>query len=240
MLCPVSSRRTLINLTKVVSFTVWGDSPIYTVGAVKNADLVAKHYPEFEAWFSLGKSVPEDIIAELEARPNTKVIRKDGPEDQTATMWRFQYGPEDGVELLMPRDTDSRIELREVAAVREWLETDYELHVMRDHPWHNVPMLAGMFGARGNALHRLSKWSKIYPARDYYQTDQVFLSEYIYTIFRLEVLAHDEYFHFEDEIPNNRRPFPTARIDGQFCCQGYDENDNLRFPTHQYGRMEME
>jgi len=241
MSCPVSSRRTLINLTKVVSFAVWGDNPIYTVGAIKNADLVAKHYPEFEAWFSVGKSVPEDIIAELEARPNTMVIRKDGPEDQTATMWRFQFGEDEGVDTLLSRDADSRIELREVEAVREWLESPYEFHVMRDHPWHNVPILAGMFGARGDALYRVSKWSKIYTAHDYYQTDQTFLAQYIYPTVMTSTLAHDEYFYYESELnPDQRRPFPSPRIDGQFCCQGYDENDNLRFPSHQYGRMEME
>ena len=38
------------------------------------------------------------------------------------------------VDLMVSRDLDSRLTMREVAAVREWEESGAALHVMRDHP----------------------------------------------------------------------------------------------------------
>lgn len=238
-----SSRKIWTNLSKVVAFTVFGDNPMYTVGAVKNADLVAEYYPEFEAWYYVGRSVPASVVAELDSRPNTRVELMDRPEDQTATFWRFFAAAEPSVEVLLSRDVDSRIGEREAAAVREWLDSPYDFHIMRDHPWHNVPILAGMFGARGRALDVVGKWGKIWymtAAMDHYQTDQRFLGSAVYEIVRTSALAHDEYFHFEDELSaDQKRPFPTPRVGGEFCCQAYDENDNLRYPKHQYEGMEL-
>jgi hypothetical protein len=208
------------------------------VGAVRNADLVKEYYPEFDAWYYIGRSVPENIINELESRPWVKVIRMDGEENQTATMWRFFAADEPEVKMLLSRDTDSRIRPREVAAVRDWIASDREFHVMRDHPWHNVPILSGMLGARGESLNRLGKWSKIWYraySRDFYQTDQIFLASSIYETVRQSILAHDEFFHFESDLPGSRRDWPVPRIGGEFACQAYDENEEILFPEHQWG-----
>ena len=53
---------------------------------------------------------------------------------------------------------DSSISTREDAAIRGWLRYDKNLHVLRDHLGHCIPMLGG------NYLHsnvKLLKFSKI-------------------------------------------------------------------------------
>ena len=45
-------------------------------------------------------------------------------------------------------DLDSRVRKREVAAVKEWLESGRAVHSMRDHPGHLIPMLGAGWGAR--------------------------------------------------------------------------------------------
>ncbi len=50
---------------------------------------------------------------------------------------------DDMVDTIMSRDTDSRIIPREDDAVREWLASDKIFHIMRDHPYHCVHVLAG-------------------------------------------------------------------------------------------------
>ena len=35
-------------MKKVISFSLWGDIPRYTVGAIKNADLALRFYPDFD------------------------------------------------------------------------------------------------------------------------------------------------------------------------------------------------
>ena len=50
-------------MKRVISFSLWGDNPTYTIGAIKNADLALRFYPEFECWFYIHKdSVPNNII----------------------------------------------------------------------------------------------------------------------------------------------------------------------------------
>ena len=65
-----------------------------------------------------------------------------------AMNWRFFPTLDPQVDILLSRDLDSRISQREVDAVTEWLESEKPVHVMRDHPGHDTPMLGGMWGTR--------------------------------------------------------------------------------------------
>lgn len=47
------------------------------------------------------------------------------------------------VDIMMSRDSDTPIIDRETIAVREWLESNYTFHAMRDHPMHCIEMLGG-------------------------------------------------------------------------------------------------
>ena len=46
------------------------------------------------------------------------------------------------------RDLDSRPSRREMEAVEEWMLSKHVVHVMRDHPGHDMPILAGMWGVK--------------------------------------------------------------------------------------------
>ena len=61
---------------------------------------------------------------------------------------------------MISRDLDSLFSSREVSAVTEWLESSFDLHVMRDHPWHGVPMMGGTWGTKLDSPDIRSKWSQ--------------------------------------------------------------------------------
>lgn len=62
------------------------------------------------------------------------------------------------MELFLSRDLDSRISPREVAAVSEFLASEQEVHVMRDHPAHTAVIMGGMWGAKViQTRHRFKK-----------------------------------------------------------------------------------
>jgi hypothetical protein len=91
----------------------------------------------------------------------------------------------------MPRDTDTRIYLREKLAVDEWLKSNKLFHIMRDHPHHNFHILGGMFGTR--KIPEIPSWINImntfeqYGNRNY---DQDFLRDYIYPIIKDNSIIH--------------------------------------------------
>lgn len=214
---------------KVISYSLWGDKPTYTVGAVKNADLAARLFPDWTCVFYCFESVPHDIIEQLQNRQNVVVRRVEGeynPSDSRGMFHRFLPADEEGVEYMISRDTDSRLSERERLAVEQWLASGADLHVMRDHPYHGAPMLGGMWGVKGGKLIGIARdMEEFQPTSDKGQ-DQEFLWEWIWDKVRdgaLTVCVHDPFFQ--------KTPFPAgaARGDGNggvwFVGQCFDEHD---------------
>ena len=183
-------------MKKVITFSLWGDNPIYNVGSIKNAELAKIHYPDFECWFYIHKeSVPEKTIEELVKLNKTKIIFKSGDLDNCKPMmWRFEAIDDPEVEIMMSRDTDTRIWDREVISVNAWLKSDKLFHIMRDHPYHKSVIMGGMFGTRKNV--KIKSWvdliNKVKQSgnRNY---DQIFLFKYIYPIVLNNSVIHDNF-----------------------------------------------
>jgi hypothetical protein len=48
-------------------------------------------------------------------------------------LWRFRPAFEEDDTIVLVRDADSRLSRRERAAVEDWLASDFDFHIMRDH-----------------------------------------------------------------------------------------------------------
>jgi hypothetical protein len=186
-------------MVKVISFCLWGTIGKYNIGAIKNADLAKKFYPDFECWFYIQESsVPKNIIEELERRDNVKIIYREGDVNTCKPMmWRFEPVLDPNVELMMSRDTDTRILLREKLAVDQWINSNKIFHIMRDHPYHCNNILGGMWGMKKN---NMADWNKLMSSvvqhtnRDY---DQNFMSDVIYHIYKNVSMIHASYHRKE-------------------------------------------
>ena len=206
---------------KIISFSLWGDNPKYTIGAIKNAELAQDIYPEWICRFYLGNDVPVDISEAL-LKEGAEVVPM-GDSGWNGMFWRFFAA--NGDDIMISRDTDSRLGTREKAAVDEWLASDKDFHIMRDHPYHRTEILGGMWGVRNGLLENIDRMILDYNADDFdnkYQVDQNFLREVIYPIVKDNSMIHDEFFE--------KKPFPTQRINSQdFVGQVYDENEVTQF-----------
>ena len=218
-------------MKKVITFSLWGDKPIYNIGAIKNAELAKTFYPEFECWFYIHQeSVPNETIIELQKNNNTKIIFKNGDLNTCKPMmWRFEAIDEIDVEIMMSRDTDTRFLLREKLAVNEWLNSDKLFHIMRDHPAHQELIMGGMFGIKKNNI--IKNWYTI--INDYnqnnqsYMYDQHFLRNYIYPLIKDNVLIHASFSKFEGNKCNN---FPiNYDNDYNFVGQYVYENEETNY-----------
>jgi len=203
----------------VVSYSLWGGGQKYLDGAVWNADLVRRFYPDYIARFYCGSDVPEHTISGLKNRgADVHIVQSEQPWD--GLFWRFMALEEDGVVLI--RDTDSRITTREVAAVREWLASEHQFHVMRDHIEHNVPIMGGLFGCRSGLLKNIGRMIADYPKRGYKGVDQEFLNDTIWPLVREHALVHDRYHDgvvVDDYVYNPIKMFGEHRV--------------VKFPEHE-------
>lgn len=212
---------------KVISFSLWGDNPIYTIGALKNAELAETIYPGWQCWFFVGSSVPSDIVSNLEQRDNCTVIRREESGDWSGMFWRFLPASNSLVDVMISRDCDSRLNLREKAAVDAWLESDKSFHIMRDHPYHTTEILGGMWGVKHPKLDNLNLLMAAYEKGEFWQVDQNFLKEVVYNKIRNDAIVHDEFFE--------KKPFPTQRQGKEFVGMAFNEDDKPLHPEH----MEM-
>lgn len=62
------------------------------------------------------------------------------------TLWRFF--PASYRCIMISRDTDSRVNMREALAVDEWVNSGYPLHRIFDSVFYANPLLAGLWGAK--------------------------------------------------------------------------------------------
>jgi len=203
---------------KIISFSIWGTNPKYLVGAIRNAELAKKIYPDWICRFYIGQSVPSQIIFQLEEYENVQIVMRPEFGDWTGMFWRFLPATEQGVEVMISRDTDSRLSYREKAAVDVWLKSDKKFHIMRDHPWHRFPILGGMWGAKKGAIDNIKELIDNFAQQNVYGTDYKFFESVIIPILSPEnVLVHDEFF--------NGEMFPVTRNNYEFVGQVFDENE---------------
>jgi len=215
-------------MTKVISFSLWGDNPTYNTGAIKNAELALQFFPDFECWFYIHKdTVPQETIDSLNSFTNTKIIFKSGDLNKIKPMmWRFEAIDDENVEIMMSRDTDTRILLREKLAVDEWLSSNKTFHIMRDHPHHGFPILGGMWGYKSNIKYPIKNLLDSFSKNNRYGTDYEFFANSLYPLIQDDKIVHDPFF---DKIP-----FPTERLNKEFVGDVFDENDNRHPEYYKY------
>lgn len=211
-----------------VSFSLWGDRPLYCQGAIRNAELMPKVYPGWKMVVYADATVPPDVLSKL-----TKLgvdIRK--PNCTNGMFWRFSISEDPKCEAFIVRDTDSRINQREATAVSEWLSSGKLAHVIADHPGHTPLMGGGLWGARRGAIKGMQKLidacpeSKLENDRKVtYNSDQVFLRENIWPIVKGSVLIHDLCWH-KNRI--GAVPFPSKFGDDRFVGEVFSAEDKPR------------
>lgn len=116
---------------------------------------------------------------------------------------RFLVLDDPAVHVAIIRDADSRFSPRELFAVNQWLSSGLMFHSMRDHEYHEVPVMGGMFGcvtSQWQSVHQsihvllkeaLSAGQKQIVAQNVPGEDQAFLAKYVWPIVRSSTFSHD-------------------------------------------------
>jgi len=152
---------------KVVSYSFYGDIHTseskkkgYFEGIAGNLELMSTYYPGWvmRVYYDLDDNDPItqelcDLACKSSILDLCYVRSLPGlPRADASTMfpmvWRFFPTLDEQVDVFVSRDLDTRFNAREAAAVKEWRENShYSIHTMRDHPYHNIGILGGAWGA---------------------------------------------------------------------------------------------
>ena len=200
---------------KVISYSLWGNNQKYIIGAQKNIELAKKFFPDWKVKIYISTNTNFNYKSE-----NLEIIYRTENQSQEGCFWRFEACDSDDVVII--RDLDDRLSERHKFVVDEWLNSDKHIHIIRDHPNHVYPVMAGLWGCRGGILKGFTNLIKTWENKNYYTTDQNFLSQVLYNnnIINKSII-HDD-FHKNIGI---ERDIKMERKDYEFLGDTFDEND---------------
>ena len=179
----------------IIAFSLWGDGRKYTEGALANAEASPAIYPGWTCRFYVDDTVPAPVrqkLASLGAQ--VQMMTRKNPFD--GLFWRFLPINDGHTRRFLVRDADSVINIREKAAVDEWLASGKAFHVMRDWWTHTEVMLAGLWGGVGGVLPPLTGLLQEFrpPSLANWHVDQWFLRQMVWPTARTSCLIHDSKF----------------------------------------------
>lgn len=220
---------------KSICFSLWGDQPHYYIGAIKNAELVKLYLPEWLCVFFVHKDVPKRIQDQL-LKHGLIVVIDDAP-NHLGMFWRWSYLISDQLYrtihdgfikqklYFLSRDCDSRITKREADEINAWVESGKTFHSIIAHPYHNIPMLGGLWGCiiTTDLINNFTQWMAEYKQSalysDRYQVDQDFLSKFVYPFAKNDMFVSN--MMFKQQNP-----------DYSFIGEGLNEHDEPIVPHH--------
>ena len=205
-------------MKKIIAISVWGDNPRYIVGANRQYELAKEFYSDWKF------RIYTDDRNKFTHLTDVQIIQVvDG---SYGMYWRFGAMFEDQNNIVLVRDSDSRITPREVRAVNEWLESDKTFHTFRDHDAHfEFPIIGCAFGYKGKFSNIEHSRMLEYRSRlNYYVGDQIYLRDVIYPLVKDSMMVHTM---TEDWFGETRKKLVNPY---DFCGNGYDENDMPLYP----------
>lgn len=184
-------------MEKLFAFSLYGNNSIYINGSINNAKLIPELFgTEWKVRFYT-RDVSEDTIQKLK-KLNAEVIDMTNSDIKNGRLFRFLAIKQNN--LVMVRDCDSIVTVREKMMVNEFINSGKKLHIIRDHPNHKEHMMACSFGFNksGVEMKDIIYKSGLKDNLNYIM-DQVFLAKFIYPSYKSMMLIHDNFNHYYRE-----------------------------------------
>lgn len=210
------------------SFSLYGSNKKYTLGMIENARILNQSFPNTIVRIYICDNVPSDIIKSLEEISTVSIIYTKLKEGCLNMFDRFHAIDEPDCDIMFVRDADIRVHERDIACIEDFIKSDKSLHIIRDHKFHRTEILGGLWGICKSVLSEpisitIENWLKN-KVIDNRGTDQTFLRETIYQLFKNDAMIHDRYKFYES--PNLLTPFRVEIKNRLFCGQVHDYDSN--------------
>jgi tetratricopeptide (TPR) repeat protein len=189
----------------VISFSLWGTAPFYAYGAMINAVLARTVYPGWSCRFYVAADVPRPAVAFLrDSGADVRNIEDEYP--GVGLFQRFLVMNDPNVGRFLVRDCDARLSGAEADLVRQWIDSPYPFHVVRDHVLHNELMIGCMWAGRTDCgidiVDLMRRYFTSGPNAKYGH-DQRMLGVMLWPLIRSRCLVQDKHYHLAGvhEVP---------------------------------------
>lgn len=213
-------------MKKIISYSLYNQRPKDCINAIINCMLIPYIYKGWVARFYIDDTVPLTINQLLRTFEHVEIVMKPRHKGSEAMLWRFEAASDPEYDTVMiSRDADSWISMREKACVDEWLASKKNFSKIIGHCYHTDPkvkVMGGLWGCRNSILSKMKEEVEKYIS-DGETYDQQFLARVIYPN-----VLHDLICHYDDPSYNNK----GERVYGQpeeresaFPIPPHEEND---------------
>lgn len=197
----------------VISFSLWGQALFYAYGAMINLVLSQTVYPQWSCRFYVGADVPRACVTYL--RDNGADVRNIEDEYPGVGLFqRFLVMNDRSVGRFLVRDCDARVSAAEADLVRQWIESGYPFHVVRDHVLHNELMIGCLWAGRTDCAIDIVDLMRRYfggQPNAKYGHDQRMLGSMLWPLIRNRCLVQDKYYHLAG-VHEAKLPDPTSNF----------------------------
>lgn len=200
-------------MNKIISYSLWGNDPKYKIGAIRNIELAKIYFPEWKVRLYLSEKTEFDYVSD-----NLEIVFRLEKTPQDGCFWRFEAC--DSNDIVIVRDLDDRLSSRHRFVVDEWIKSDKNIHIIKDHPNHTFPIMAGLWGSRNGKLIGICDLINQWPNKSYYTTDQDFLTNHVWNTMSDDAYVNDAFNKGESFDIN------IDRKDYEFMGDSFDQFDN--------------
>ncbi len=212
-------------MKKIISYSLYNNRPKDNVGMIINCLLSPKIYPGWIVRVYMDDTVAGGIKELLKTFEHVEIVEMPRGTGSERMLWRFLPASSeletDYNSVMISRDADSYLSVREKACVDAWLASNKNFSKIIGHCYHTDPkvkVMGGLWGCRNSILPKMKEEvEKFTIAGETY--DQQFLAKTIYPN-----VLHDLICHYDDPSYNNK----SQRVYGQ-----PEEKDNA-FPIPAY------
>ena len=204
-------------MKNIISYSLWGDDPKYTMGAIHNSNLIEKIFPGWIMRVYHNDTVPKNILKQLRNNKFVELIHvHENKFSWGGLYWRFYVQDDKSVDRYIIRDLDCRLNRSDKACIDEWISSGKSFHLARCVAVHDIEILGGLWGAirsdlNINIIQEIQKFhNQIQP--NHRGPDQQFLKHIIWPLIKGKCLVHGLDFNYNSGVV---RDFP---IDSKLGC----------------------
>lgn len=179
---------------KLITYSLYTSSRnnvnFYYQGLIHNLELAKQLYPDYKIRVYLQESLKE-YKSFLEKNGAEVIVKSHTDNNQIPTLWRFEPLLDENFEIVLFRDADSFLYRRERDLVKLFEESEYNFHIIRDHPAHIMKILAGMWGAKKTNQSIKDIIRLCYTLDGEYSFEEKYFQNHLYELIKHEALIHD-------------------------------------------------
>jgi hypothetical protein len=187
----------------------------YTYNTVANILIAQKLFPDWKLYVYYDNSLKSNIINFLLKSKN--VVAKDMTNHWLSNcdkmMWRNLAIDDDLIDIVCIRDCDGWLSYREKVILEDWIKTDKDMHIIRDHCWHGGKIGGGLWGRKNSLKLNIEEKMKEYFTNNkshisHSGEDQDFLTDNYYEKFKDNTVVYigEQYDAYGRYLPRGHHP----------------------------------